>query len=371
MSVDKNRENKQFIRAKYREYNRTKRYRYRPESEWCTAMTGNDTILEIEGLRTYFYIPGAAIPAVDGISFNVGRGRVIGIVGESGCGKSAIGLSIMGLLPGPQGQISGGSIRYWQECKQRAVELTKLGTRQYGAFRGSEIAMIFQEPMTALDPLFPVGKQIDECLRFHKKGLSPRERRDLIRRLLGSVGINRDGIYNSYPFELSGGMLQRVLIAMALCGDPKLIIADEPTTALDVTIQAQILLLLKNLQKERGMSMLFISHDLGVIAGIADEVIVMYAGRIVEQGTVQEIFDTPCHPYTAALMRSRPDLERETDSLELIPGTIPDLRTLPGGCYFKPRCIRCGAPCADQYPPYYWVSKTHRVSCFLALEKSC
>ncbi|MDR3138262.1 MAG: ABC transporter ATP-binding protein [Treponema sp.] len=364
MHTDKNRENKHFIRTKYREYNRSKRYKYRPESEWRTVMKGTDTILEVEDLRTCFYTPGATIPAVDGISFNVGRGKVIGIVGESGCGKSVTGLSIMGLLPGPQGQISGGTIRYWQERKQRAVELTKLGTRQYGTFRGSEIAMIFQEPMTALDPLFPVGKQLDECLRFHNKGLSLVERRSLIRRLLASVGISRDGIYNSYPFELSGGMLQRVLIAMALCGDPKLIIADEPTTALDVTIQAQILLLLKNLQKERGISLLFISHDLGVIAGIADEVIVMYAGRIVEQGTVREIFDTPCHPYTVALMRSRPDLERETDLLEVIPGTVPDLRTMPGGCHFHPRCIHFGKACIDQYPPYCWVSKTHRVSCF-------
>ncbi|MDR2759854.1 MAG: ABC transporter ATP-binding protein [Spirochaetaceae bacterium] len=369
MSVDKNQENKQIVRAKYREYNRIKRYRYRPESEWSTAMKGDDTILEVEDLRTCFYTSSATIPAVDGISFSVGRGKVIGIVGESGCGKSVTGLSIMGLLPGPRGQISGGTIRYWQERKQRAVELTRLGTRQYGAFRGSEIAMIFQEPMTALDPLFPVGKQIDECLRFHNKVLSPAERRNLIRRLLASVGIGRDGIYNSYPFELSGGMLQRVLIAIALCGDPKLIIADEPTTALDVTIQAQILLLLKNLQKERGISMLFISHDLGVIAGIADEVIVMYAGCIAEQGTVREIFDTPCHPYTAALMRCRPDLERETDMLEAIPGTVPDLRTISGGCHFQPRCVHFGKLCTDRCPPYYWVSKTHRISCFYRLKK--
>jgi peptide/nickel transport system ATP-binding protein len=366
MSADKKGEYKRLARKKYREYHRAKRYRYRPESEWQTSMKGKNTILEVENLRSYFYTADGTIPAVDGVSFTVGRGKVVGIVGESGCGKSVTGLSIMGLLPGPQGQIADGRIRYWQERKQRAVELTKLGSRQYGAFRGTEIAMIFQEPMTALDPLFPVGKQLDECLRFHNKALSSVERRGFIRRLLGSVGIVREGIYNSYPFELSGGMLQRILIAMALSGHPKLIVADEPTTALDVTIQAQVLLLLKNLQKEQGISMLFISHDLGVIAGIADEVIVMYAGRIVEQGTVQEIFDAPSHPYTMALMNSRPDLERDLELLEIIPGTIPDLRVMPRGCYFQPRCVRFGKSCIDRYPSYYWVSETHRVSCFLA-----
>jgi peptide/nickel transport system ATP-binding protein len=364
MSTDKKQENKQLLRQKYREYYRTKQYRQRPESEWRTVMKGADTILEVEDLRTCFYTPNGTVAAVDGISFNVGRGKVVGIVGESGCGKSVTGFSVMGLLPGPRGQIAGGTIRYWQERQHRAVELTKLGTRQYGAFRGAEIAMIFQEPMTALDPLFPVGKQLDECLRFHNKLLSPAERRNSIRQLLDSVGIGRDGIYNSHPFELSGGMLQRVLIAMALCGHPKLIIADEPTTALDVTIQAQILLLLKKLQKEQRISLLFISHDLGVIAGIADEVIVMYAGRIVEQGTVQEIFNTPCHPYTIALMNSRPDLEREVELLEVIPGTVPDLSVMHAGCYFQPRCGCSQRSCTVQYPPYYQSSETHRVSCF-------
>jgi peptide/nickel transport system ATP-binding protein len=250
------------------------------------------------------------------------------------------------------------------------VELTQLGDAQLAEFRGAELAMVFQEPMTALDPLFPVGKQLDECLEFHRKLMSREERREHIRRLLYSVGITRDGVYSSYPFELSGGMLQRILIAMALCCDPKLIIADEPTTALDVTIQAQILRLLKELQKERGISMILISHDLGVIAEAADEVIVMYAGRIVEQGTAEEIFNHPGHPYTIALMKSRPSLEEDLESLQVIPGIVPDLANLPGGCAFHPRCERSGGPCQNEYPPFVWVSGSHRVGCFFAARKS-
>jgi peptide/nickel transport system ATP-binding protein len=298
-------------------------------------------------------------------------GKTIGVVGESGCGKSVTSLSLMRLLQGPQGQIAGGQIRYNQISKKRVVDLTKLSRKEMEKIRGNEIAMIFQEPMTTLNPVFTIGYQIDESIRLHNPRMKKGDIKDRTIEMLKLVGIARaEGIYDAYPHELSGGMRQRVVIAMALSCDPQLIIADEPTTALDVTIQAQILDLLRDLKDKINASIMLITHDLGVVAEMADYVVVMYAGRIVEQGTAKEIYHDPLHPYTIGLMKSRPILNEKIDRLYSIPGNVPNPINLPKSCYFKNRCERCMEVCNGDYPRLISVSPTHKVCCYLYDEKA-
>jgi peptide/nickel transport system ATP-binding protein len=361
---------KKFNSKMYKQYEKDKRKKV-VESDFVTTMKNKDNILEFDNLRTYFYTDAGTVKAVDGVSFDIPMGKTIGVVGESGCGKSVTSLSLMRLLQGPQGQIAGGSIRYNQKNKNRAVDIAKISIKEMQKIRGNEIAMIFQEPMTTLNPVFTIGSQIDECIALHNPGLNKKEIKKRSIDMLKLVGIARaDGIYDSYPHELSGGMRQRVVIAMALSCDPGLIIADEPTTALDVTIQAQILDLLRDLKDKINASIMLITHDLGVVAEMADYVVVMYAGRVVEQGTAQEIFHQPMHPYTIGLMKSRPILNEEVERLYSIPGNVPNPINLPGHCYFKNRCERCMEKCNGAYPELINITPTHKVSCYLYVDKS-
>ena len=292
-------------------------------------------LLEVDDLRTYFYTREGAVQAVDGVSFNVEIGRTLGIVGESGCGKSVTALSIMGLIPKPPAKIVSGSVLFNDR------DLTKLTERELEDVRGREVAMIFQDPMTSLNPTFKIGTQITETLRRHFDSSKEAARQRAVE-LLEEVGIPRAAErLDDYPHQFSGGMRQRVMIAIALSCNPKLLIADEPTTALDVTIQAQILDLLERLREEHEMAMIIITHDMGVVAEAADDVAVMYAGQIVEQAPAHELFENPEHPYTEALLGALPQLEGEgirEGRLTAIPGRPPDLVDLPEGCRFAPRC---------------------------------
>ena len=319
-----------------------------------------DSILEVNNLQVSFDIGGRDAVAVDRLSFSLGHGRTLGIVGESGSGKSIASLAIMGLVPSPPGRISGGSIRFMGR------ELTGMPEHELRALRGKDISMIFQEPMTALNPVFRIGDQLNEVLTLHnEEGLNKEQIKERTIKLLEMVGIaNSEGVYKNFPHELSGGMRQRVMIAMALACNPRLIIADEPTTALDVTIQAQILDLLRNLKDKINSSIMFITHDLGVIAEMADYVVVMYAGRIVEQGTAEEIFAHPAHPYTIGLMASKPVVGKQVDKLYSIPGKVPNPINMPNYCYFKDRCEMCLERCNGEYPCEISISPTHRVSCY-------
>jgi len=303
-------------------------------------------LLEINNLRTHFFTREGVVHAVDGISYTVDRGKTLGIVGESGCGKSVGAMTIMKLIPMPPGRIVEGEILF------EGKELTKASERQLQSIRGNDIAMIFQDPMTSLNPVLRIGYQLTEGMRIHL-GMSKQEARERAVELMDAVGIpaarNR---LDDYPHQFSGGMRQRAMIAMALSCDPKLLIADEPTTALDVTIQAQIIDLLEQLQDEFGMAMLLITHDLGVVAGVSDDIVVMYAGKIVEQTDTDELFRNPQHPYTEALLGSIPRLD-ETRRRELanIPGLPPDLVNPPSGCRFHPRCSHATQICVDKEPP--------------------
>lgn len=360
------REIKKFNKARYKEFEKNKRRKRIPEAEYVTTMANDENILEFDNLQTYFYTDTGTVKAVDGVSFEIPFGKTVGVVGESGCGKSVTSLSTMRLLQGPQGQIAGGEIRFHQKEKNRAINIVKLPQKEIEKIRGNEISMIFQEPMTTLNPVFTIGNQVDEIIKLH----NPRMKKDEIKKrtidMLNLVGIARaEGIYNSYPHELSGGMRQRVVIAMSLACDPRLIIADEPTTALDVTIQAQILDLLRDLKDKINASIMLITHDLGVVAKMCDYVVVMYAGRVVEQGTVEEIFHEPKHPYTIGLMKSRPVLNEEIDRLYSIPGNVPNPINLPMHCYFKNRCESCVNACSGEYPKLVSLTKTHKVSCHL------
>lgn len=339
-----------------------------PESEYLTQMRDPNNILEIEDLHTFFYTDVGTVRAIDGVSFSVPRGKTIGIVGESGCGKSVTSMSVMRILQEPQGQITSGSIRFNQIKQNRAIDLTKVPQKLMESVRGGEISMIFQEPMTTLNPVFTIGKQLDEAIELHTEKMSKKEIAEHSVTMLKTVGIaNAEGVYKMYPHELSGGMRQRVVIAMALACNPDLIIADEPTTALDVTIQAQILDLLRNLKDKINASIMLITHDLGVVAEMADYVVVMYAGRVVEQGTVQEIFHNPSHPYTIGLMKSRPNiLGGEGNRLYSIPGSVPNAVDLPNYCYFHNRCDRCGKECDGPFPPMVQLTATHKVACYKA-----
>ena len=300
-----------------------------PEAEYLTHMQDENNAVEFDNLHTYFFTDSGVVKSVDGVSFSVPVGKTVGVVGESGCGTSVTSLSLMQLLQRPQGQIVDGEIRL--NLGDKAYDVTKTPDEVMQHLRGNVVSMIFQEPMTALNPVFRIGDQLDEVIALHdEKGQSPEKVKARSIELLEMVGIaNSEGVYKNFPHELSGGMRQRVMIAMALACNPRLIIADEPTTALDVTIQAQILDLLRNLKDKINSSIMFITHDLGVIAEMADYVVVMYAGRIVEQGTAEEIFAHPAHPYTIGLMASKPVVGRQVEKLYSIPGKVPNRVNMP------------------------------------------
>ena len=359
------RENRKITNALEKKHKR----RNVPESEYLTEMHDKNNVLEIENLHTYFFTDVGTVRSVDGITFEVPIGKTVGIVGESGCGKSVTSLSIMQLLQRPQGQIVDGEIRL--NLGDKAYDVTKAPNEVMQHLRGNFVSMIFQEPMTALNPVFRIGAQVDEVIKLHdSEGLKPEEIKSRTIKLLETVGIaNSEGVYKMFPHELSGGMRQRVMIAMALACEPRVILADEPTTALDVTIQAQILDLLRSLKDKIDSSIMFITHDLGVIAEMADYVVVMYAGRIVEQGTAEEIFVHPAHPYTIGLMASKP-VGKQVDKLYSIPGKVPNPINMPNYCYFKDRCEMCVNGCDGAYPEQIQISPTHKVSCYRYYEEN-
>ena len=334
------------------------------ESEYLTEMKSEENILEIDNLHSYFFTEQGVVKAVNGVSFDIPKNKTVGIVGESGCGKSVTSMSVMRLLQGPTGQIVSGDIRF--HAKEKIFDIAKMPMRDIHKIRGSEIAMIFQEPMTSLNPIFTIGEQLDEVTFINKKGASKEDAKAKSIEMLNLVGIAMpERVYGAYPHELSGGMRQRVMIAMALASDPRLIIADEPTTALDVTIQAQILDLLRDLKDKIDGSIMLITHDLGIIAEMADYVVVMYAGRVIEKGTVEEIFHNPLHPYTIGLQKSKPTVDSSSDELYNIPGNVPNPVNMPNHCYFKERCAMCKEKCSGDYPGMIQVSPTHFVSCHL------
>ena len=367
-----NKESKQIVR-----YNVEQMRYYEKEkdpSEYTTVMKNPNNIIEIDDLVTCFFTDNGTVKSVNHVSFDLPKDKIIGVVGESGCGKSVTSLSIMQLVQAPQGQITGGSIRFNSEAlgydeagNKLAYDIAKMPTQELYNIRGNDITMIFQEPMTSLNPVFTIGNQLDEVSFIHNKGITKEEAKVHSIDMLNQVGISMpERVYKSYPHELSGGMRQRVMIAMALAGNPKLIIADEPTTALDVTIQAQILELLKKIQREKHCSIMLITHDLGVIAEMADEVVVMYAGRVIEHGTVREIFNNPLHPYTIGLQKSKPLITSDSrEPLYSIPGSVPSPINLPNTCFFKGRCNKCIKKCEGPYPGYTYVTDTHYVSCYL------
>ena len=402
-----------------------KKYRKAQESEFTSEMKDPANILEIEDLHTYFFTDQGVVKAVNGVSFNIPQNSTVGIVGESGCGKSVTSMSVMRLLQGPQGQIYSGHIRFKSEdfkrdaegnpipiyetdengnilytelkdkkgrvkldkskkpvmvpvqktnasgvlqyeMEEKVFDIAEMPISEIHRIRGRQISMIFQEPMTSLNPVFTIGNQLDEVTFIHNPGATKEMARNRSLEMLSLVGIAApERVYDSFPHELSGGMRQRVMISMALACDPRLIIADEPTTALDVTIQAQILDLLRDLKDRINGSIMLITHDLGIIAEMADYVVVMYAGRVIEQGTVSEIFHNPMHPYTIGLQKSKPTMDLDTDKLFNIPGNVPNPVNMPNHCYFKERCSKCIKKCSGDYPGMIQVSPTHYVACHL------
>jgi len=353
------RENRRITNAIERQRNR----KNVPEGEYLTSMRDPGNVVEFDNLHTYFFTDIGTVKAVDGVSFEVPKGKTVGVVGESGCGKSVTSLSLMQLVQRPQGQIVEGAIRF--DDGIRVYDIAKTPVEVMETIRGSKISMIFQEPMTSLNPVFRSGEQIDEVVKLHNPGMTNEQVKDISLMMIDLVGIaNNTGVYKMYPHELSGGMRQRIMIAMALACNPKLIIADEPTTALDVTIQAQILDLLRNLKDNINSSIMLITHDLGVVAEMADYVVVMYAGRIVEKGTALEVFHNPLHPYTVGLMASKPVINRSVDRLYSIPGSVPNPINMPDYCYFRDRCEQRLAACDGVYPKEVYVTKTHMVACY-------
>ena len=352
------------------EFEKQRKRKNVPESEYLTQMKDPNNAVEFDNLHTYFYTDVGTVKAVDGVSYEVPIGKTVGVVGESGCGKSVTSLSLMQLLQRPQGQIVEGAIRL--NLGDKAYDITKAPNTVMQNLRGNYISMIFQEPMTSLNPVFRIGDQLNEVIALHDgEGKSKEDVKRRTIELLELVGIaNSEGVYRMYPHELSGGMRQRVMIAMALACNPRIIIADEPATALDVTIQAQVLDLLRHLKDKINSSIMFITHDLGVIAEMADYVVVMYAGRIVEKGTAEEIFAHPAHPYTIGLMASKPVVGKQVEKLYSIPGKVPNPVNMPNYCYFKDRCeMQCEA-CAGAYPHEISLSETHKVSCYRYYEKN-
>ena len=402
--------------AKQTKYFEKRKKRRVKEEEFVTEMKDASNILEIEDLHTFFFTDAGVVKAVNGVSFAIPEGSTVGVVGESGCGKSVTSLSTMQRVQGPAGQIVDGCIRFksntykrdekgrkitvyetlkdqdgekpvldkrgkpvikknelggnMYEREERVVDIAKMPLEAMRTIRGSEIAMIFQEPMTSLNPVFTVGNQLDEVALLHLEGISKSKAKERSLEMLRLVGMaDAESVYKKYPHELSGGMRQRVMIAMALLCNPRLIIADEPTTALDVTIQAQILDLLKDIKKKINGSIMLITHDLGVVAEMADFVVVMYAGKVIEMGTAEDIFDNPMHPYTIGLQKSKPTVDGNVDSLYCIPGFVPNPVDMPNYCYFRDRCDKCRAECAGEYPKLVKVSPTHSVSCYLYKSK--
>ena len=332
------------------------------KSDFIQPQSSDDCILEINGLKTYFYTDDGVVKAVDGVDLQIKRGEVLGLVGESGCGKSVTSFSVMRLVQSP-GRIVSGSILF------NGKNLLKIPESEMCKIRGNRISMIFQQPTTCLNPVMKIGDHLSEVLHIHQK-MNKTEATKRAVDLLRMVGIPEpEKRINAYPHEVSGGQAQRVMIALALACQPELLIADEPTTALDVTIQAQILDLMSKLRAEVGSSILWITHDLGVIAEMAERVAVMYAGQVVEEAPVKELFANPLHPYTSALLKSIPTLGKNPPRLEVIPGSVPDLLNLPGGCRFMPRCHACtGAVrerCASEVPQLVETQPNHWVRCHL------
>ena len=318
----------------------------------------SDVLLEVNNLSTYFFTDDGTVKAVEDVSFKLEKGKTLGLVGESGCGKSVTSYSIMRLIPQPPGKIVNGEILF------NGKNLLKLKEKEMRRVRGNDIAMIFQEPMTSLNPVYTVGNQIIEAIKLHQHQNYRNARRKAIE-MLDKVGIpSPDQRIDEYPHQMSGGMKQRVMIAMALSCNPDLLIADEPTTALDVTIQAQILDLMRDLQREYGMSILFITHDLGVIAQMADDVAVMYASHIAEYSSVKNIFKNPKHPYTLGLFNSIPRIGRDKEILDVIPGVVPNPLDFPEGCKFHPRCYFADEKCAQENPPLEELDVNHTASCW-------
>lgn len=395
-----------------RHFEKQKKRRVKPD-DYTTEMKDDKNIIEFDDLHTYFFSDAGTVKAVNGVTFSIPAGSTVGVVGESGCGKSVTSLSLMQLVQAPSGQIVSGSIRFKAslfkrdsrgrkipvyetevgedgqehtklnekgkpvikknslggnvyEMEDRVVDIAKMPTEAMRSIRGREIAMIFQEPMTSLNPVFTIGNQLDEVGLLHIEGISKKQVKAHSINMLKMVGIaDAEGVYKKFPHELSGGMRQRVMIAIALLCNPKLIIADEPTTALDVTIQAQILDLLRDIKHKINGSIMLITHDLGVVAEMADFVVVMYAGRVIEMGTAEDIFDHPMHPYTIGLQKSKPTVDGEVDKLYCIPGFVPNPINMPDYCYFRDRCEMCKEKCAGEYPGYVQVSPTHKVACYL------
>ena len=374
-------ESREIIKSNLREMKRLekiKREKRTPE-QFTTTMRSTDNILEIEDLETCFFTDNGVVRSVNKISFDVPKDSIVGLVGESGCGKSVTSLSIMQLVQAPQGQVVGGKIKFNpgelgqdEEGHDKCYDITKMPTLDMCRIRGKDISMIFQEPMTSLNPVFTVGYQIEEVFYLNNPEATKEEARAKAIEMLATVGIPMpETMVDYYPHQLSGGMRQRVMIAIALTGNAKLIIADEPTTALDVTIQSQILHLLKKVQKDCGASVMLITHDLGVVAEMADYVVVMYAGKIVEKGTVYEIFDNPMHPYTKGVQKAKPSLASDVgEELYSIPGNVPNPINIPDECLFKGRCDRRCAQCEGKgYPKEIKLSPTHSVFCHLYSEK--
>ena len=393
-------------------FQKMKKRKARPE-EYVTQMKDDNNIVEFEDLHTYFFSDSGTVKAVNGVTFSIPAGSTVGVVGESGCGKSVTSLSLMQLVQAPSGRIVSGSIRFradmfkrdnlgrkipvyetetnpngetfrkvdakgkpiirknelggnMYEMERQVVDIAKMPAEAMRSIRGREVAMIFQEPMTSLNPVFTIGNQLDEVGKLHIEGISKADVKARSIEMLKLVGIaDPEGVYKKYPHELSGGMRQRVMIAIALLCNPKLIVADEPTTALDVTIQAQILDLLREIKTKINGSIMLITHDLGVVAEMADYVVVMYAGKVIEMGTAEDIFDRPLHPYTIGLQKSKPTVDQKVDELYCIPGFVPNPIDMPDYCYFRDRCDKCMEKCSGEYPNLIKVSDTHSVSCYL------
>lgn len=345
-------------------------------SLYMTHMKDDKNVVEFDNVCTYFFSDVGVVKAVDGISFNIPKCSTVGVVGESGCGKSVTSLSLMQLLQRPSGQTVGGEIRF-NLGDGNAYNIVNTPTSKMQEIRGNKVSMIFQEPMTSLNPVFKIGMQVNEVLELHHPEMSKEDIKKRTLEMLEMVGIaNKEGVYEMYPHELSGGMRQRVMIAIALACSPELIIADEPTTALDVTIQAQILDLLSELKDKINSSIMLITHDLGVVASMADYVVVMYAGRVIEKGTADDIFHHPAHPYTIGLMKSKPVVGKKVDALYNIEGSVPNPVDMPDYCYFRDRCEmqcdRCKAKVGNvggDYPPEIKISDTHFVSCYRFYDK--